>query len=262
MPPTRNERLAVGGSGNITADWSPQGFQITDQSVRYVWAEITGNSGARYSWSQVDETDTSFPAFATSDFTLRGTTAAGEWPAYEISGSTTVAAGTKVQLWPSPSGEFWLFTAPPPASGVTSDEFKPNTSEYTLTPSGAYETVTGFTITLPSAGTYLVWAGISGRFRISAFSPAVPASAAIPFVDVYDTTAGNTVLQGSMPGLQVVNRTEYTHTTITGLYAPTSSAVLVVRCWLDSTTTWTDGAIRLSAGTPFYDPRIGYLKLA
>lgn len=115
MPPTRNERLAVGGSGgsgNVTADWSPQGFQVTDQSVRYVWAEITDGTNP-YAWFQVDETDApGFPGFATTDVTLKGSATVGDWPAYEISGNANVAAGTKVQLWPAPSLDHWLFVAP------------------------------------------------------------------------------------------------------------------------------------------------------
>lgn len=153
MANDHTRRDAVSGSGDLTADWGPQGLQITDARPRPVWARITGVAGGtnRYSWAQVNESDTTLPDLG-SGFGMSGTTTAGQWPAYEVTGNGSVATGTKVQIWPSPAGQFWLFFHPTGVTaGITAEE-QDGSPSYTSTTTLRFDQGDGFVLTQPAAG--------------------------------------------------------------------------------------------------------------
>lgn len=127
-------------------------FAAQQQYSRPIWIKITGSSGVRYSWSQVDETDVA--AFDTanldSEFSLSGTTTATGWPAYEVNGSTSVPTGTKVLAYPSVSGDSWVFEYSA-GSGVTVEEVDGSPS-YASTTTLRFDQADGFVVSQPGAG--------------------------------------------------------------------------------------------------------------
>ena len=147
-------RDAVSASGEMTVDWGPQGLQITDGRPRPVWGRITGVAAAtnRYSWTQVNESDSTLPDLG-SGFAGSGTTDVGQWPAYEVTGNTLVSVGTKVMLWPSPSGQFWIFFFPTAitAGGLTVSEVDLAPS-YTSITTVRFDQADGFVVSQPAAG--------------------------------------------------------------------------------------------------------------
>lgn len=167
---THAMRDAVSASGEMTVDWGPQGLQITDGRPRPVWGRITGVAAGtnRYSWTQVNESDSTLPDLG-SGFASSGTTDVGQWPAYEVNGTTTVAVGTKVYLWPSPSGQFWMFCGCSSSSGGGPFSTAEGTGSGTLS-STSYSSVAG--VTLPATGQYLILASMSAQVQISAWSSA------------------------------------------------------------------------------------------
>lgn len=153
MANEHTRRDAVSGAGDLTADWGPQGLQITDARPRPVWARITGVAGGtnRYSWVQIDESDTTLPDWG-AGFALTGSTTVGQWPAYEVTGNGSVATGTKVQLWQSPAGQFWLFYSPTGiTAGITAEEVD-GAPSYTSTTTLRFDQGDGFVLTQPAAG--------------------------------------------------------------------------------------------------------------
>ena len=151
---THAMRDAVSASGEMTVDWGPQGLQITDGRPRPVWGRITGVAAAtnRYSWTQVNESDSTLPDLG-SGFAGSGTTDVGQWPAYEVTGNTLVSVGTKVMLWPSPSGQFWIFFFPTAITvgGLTVSEVDLAPS-YTSITTVRFDQADGFVVSQPAAG--------------------------------------------------------------------------------------------------------------
>lgn len=87
---------------------APDGVYSGDVLAKPIWGRISGSpTGSAYPWSQIDENDTAFADYTAAGMGLSGT-AAGR-PAREVNGVTTVATGTKVQMWLAPSGEYYLF---------------------------------------------------------------------------------------------------------------------------------------------------------
>ena len=97
-------------TGGVSVGTGGRGIELVDYRNEPIWARITGGTNP-YSWVQVDETDT--PTLSDLAGGLTGSTTQGE--AYEISGSATVASGTKVQLYFSPTQDQLLFMAPTPS---------------------------------------------------------------------------------------------------------------------------------------------------
>lgn len=103
--------LVVTGGGNVNVSGTPGEIRITDTKPDPVWARITaaagGTTGRAYAWTEVLQTDDDFPDYDTTYFRKSGT--ATSWPAFDVNGSPDVPVGTKVQLWPDPSGTHWVF---------------------------------------------------------------------------------------------------------------------------------------------------------
>lgn len=110
---------------------TPNGLQVIDHRRPSIWARITGVGGygysgsgsgygsrVPYSWIQVADQSNSFPDGTTAGSFLSGSLT--QQPAYEVNGSTDVPVGTKVRMWPSPSGEFWAFDASAAAAASAS----------------------------------------------------------------------------------------------------------------------------------------------
>lgn len=150
--PSRFERESVGGDGrDVTADWSPSGLQVTVQRPRPVWARVTGSSGALYAWAEVNTADTAFPDLVGS-FAQAGGAAAAAWPAYEVTGSTSVPVGAKVLLWPSPAGTFWVFRYDGGGgSGLTVEEAD-GSPQYASVTTLRVDQADGAVLSQPSAG--------------------------------------------------------------------------------------------------------------
>ena len=90
---------------------------------RPYWVEITGRAAGtnRYSWEQLDDTDTTIPPVPGA-FAMSGTSDAAGWPAYEVEGRADVPAGAKVLAHVSASGKFWWFRyGGDPAAGCDAD---------------------------------------------------------------------------------------------------------------------------------------------
>lgn len=101
MPERIPDEMPGAGPGEIPAFWQ-----------RGYWIKITGQAAGtnRYAWEQVNDADA--PDFGTAlaaGFKMSGTSAVEGWPAYEITGNTSVPIGSKVKAFPSAAGTFWVF---------------------------------------------------------------------------------------------------------------------------------------------------------
>lgn len=252
-------RDAVSASGEMTVDWGPQGLQITDGRPRPVWGRITGVAAAtnRYSWTQVNESDSTFPDLG-SGFAGSGTTDVGQWPAYEVNGTTTVAVGTKVYLWPSPSGQFWMFCD---CSGGVTDDFREGVplNGTSITADNTWTDCSDFEIDLPSAGTYVIWAVVSGVFVCSAIG--VAPTAGIAHARLYDVTAGAEIpgTNVALASVTVVNRQHSASVGLTTGYVASAATTVRVQGYRFGGVTWTTCQINSSGG--FGDIGIGYIKV-
>lgn len=119
---------------------------------------------------------------------------------------------------------------------------------------------TDFQIDLPSAGTYLLWAVVSGTFKCSALG-AAPA-AGIAHARLYDDT--DTVeVPGSNVALVSVTVTGRQYSTSVGIvtgYVATGANTIKLQGYRFGGVTWTTCDINGSGG--FGDIGLGYLKLA
>lgn len=105
----------ITGSGSASVQRNGGGFQITADSVLFIFARITGSpTGANYPWTEIYYDDSTT---AWIDGGRSGTAAV--CPAREINGDTAVASGTRVRMELSPAGDSYLFSQMAGGSGGT-----------------------------------------------------------------------------------------------------------------------------------------------
>lgn len=122
---------------------------------RPIWIKITGNAAGtnRYAWSQINETDTTFPSVG-GGFAMSGTSAANGWPAYEITGRTDVPTdGTaKVLAYISSAGSFWIFRYTSASSSSLTVQEADGSPSYSSITTLQFNQDDGFVVSQPIAG--------------------------------------------------------------------------------------------------------------
>lgn len=112
--------LSPAGSGDIQGDVSASGFTIRDYGDHPLWARLTDDrDGNCYGWQPILAAPDG-KIVDISDFDGVEGGASDYLPAVAITGATDLPENTKVQLWPSPTGEpFYVFEGGAGASGQT-----------------------------------------------------------------------------------------------------------------------------------------------
>lgn len=138
------------------------------------WAKITGQAAStnRYAFEAIDESDTTaFNVGLSAGFAQTGTSAVGGSPAYEVNGVTNVPNGTRVKLWPAGDLTYYTFEyAPASSSSVAAAAQSTGVTGVVFSSDGTFYTDPGG-VSLPAAGTYLVYMLVSTYAQITSSAP-------------------------------------------------------------------------------------------